>query len=109
MGLFVIVFFVKEEKREKTKEEVSATPIKLSLKEFDSNFKRFLIIVALFTLSNSTDAFLLLRAQEAGVAVAVLPILWMLLHFSKVVSSLIFGELSDKVGRKTLIFSGWIV
>ena len=109
VGLFVIVFFVKEEKREKTKEEVSATPIKLSLKEFDSNFKRFLIIVALFTLSNSTDAFLLLRAQEAGVAVAVLPILWMLLHFSKVVSSLIFGELSDKVGRKTLIFSGWIV
>ena len=108
IGLFVIVFFVKEEKREKT-EEVSITPIKLSLKEFDGNFKRLLIVVALFTLSNSTDAFLLLRAEQAGIKPAVLPLLWMALHFSKVISSLIFGDLSDKVGRKTLIFIGWIL
>jgi len=39
----------------------------------------------------------------------VLPLLWMALHLSKVFSSLIFGDLSDKVGRKTLIFSGWIL
>jgi len=109
IGLFVIVFFVKEEKRKKSAEEVSITPIKLSLKEFDGNFKRLLIVVALFTLSNSTDAFLLLRAEEAGIKPAVLPLLWMALHFSKVISSLIFGDLSDKVGRKTLIFVGWIL
>ncbi len=75
LGLFVIVFFVKEEKQKNTEKEFSVTPIKLSLKEFDSNFKRFLIVVALFTLSNSTDAFLLLRAHETGIAVAVLPLL----------------------------------
>ncbi len=109
IGLFVIVFFVKEEKRKKSDEETSVTPIKLSLKEFDGNFKRFLIVVAVFTLSNSTDAFLLLRAEQAGIAPAVLPLLWMALHLSKVFSSLIFGDLSDKVGRKTLIFSGWIL
>ncbi len=109
LGLFVIVFFVKEEKAEKSKEEVSITPIKLSLKEFDGNFKRFLIVIALFTLSNSTDAFLLLRAEQAGIAPAVLPLLWMALHLSKVFSSLIFGDLSDRIGRKTLIFSGWIL
>jgi len=109
IGLFVIVFFVKEEKRKKTEEETSVTPIKLSLKEFDGNFKRFLVVVAVFTLSNSTDAFLLLRAEQAGIAPAVLPLLWMALHLSKVFSSLIFGDLSDKVGRKTLIFAGWIL
>ncbi len=109
IGLFVIVFFVKENKQKKPQEEISVTPIKLSLKEFDGNFKRFLIVVAVFTLSNSTDAFLLLRAEQTGIAPAVLPLLWMALHLSKVFSSLIFGDLSDKVGRKTLIFSGWIL
>ncbi|MCY7345152.1 MAG: MFS transporter [Pyrinomonadaceae bacterium] len=109
LGLFVIVFFVKENKEKKTETVVSATPIKLSLKEFDGNFKRLLVVVALFTLSNSTDAFLLLRAEQSGIKPAVLPLLWMALHFSKVVSSLVFGDLSDKVGRKTLIFAGWIL
>lgn len=109
LGLFVIVFFVKEKKHEPHTEELNLTPIKLSLKEFDGNFKRFLGIIALFTLSNSTDAFLLLRAEQAGIAPAILPLLWMTLHFSKVIFSLIGGDLSDKFGRKKLIFSGWIV
>ena len=106
-GLFVIVFFVHE--NPKKSGDSLAPKIKLSLKEFDGNFKRFLVVIALFTLSNSTDAFLLLRAEQTGIAVAVLPLLWMFLHFSKVIFSLIGGDLSDKFGRKTLIFSGWIV
>jgi MFS family permease len=109
IGLFVIVFFVKEKPHEAAEENGSVTPIKLSLKEFDGNFKRFLIVIAVFTLSNSTDAFLLLRAEQSGVAPALLPLLWMVLHISKVLFSLIGGDLSDRIGRKTLIFSGWIV
>jgi len=109
LGLFVIIFFVKEEKRPPHEIQENLTPIKLSLKEFDGNFKRFLITLSLFTLSNSTDAFLLLRAEQTGIAPAVLPLLWMVLHFSKVIFSLIGGDLSDKFGRKTLIFSGWII
>ncbi len=109
VGLFVIVFFVNEDGKTEIAQQIEQSPIKLSLKEFDGNFKRFLVVIALFTLSNSTDAFLLLRAGEAGVSTAMLPILWMVLHLSKVVSSLIGGSLSDKFGRKKLIFSGWIV
>ncbi len=109
LGLFVIGFFVHEKKHEKGAEAELFTPIKLSLKEFDGNFKRFLLVIALFTLSNSTDAFLLLRAEQSGIPVAVLPLLWMALHFSKVVFSLIGGDLSDRFGRKALIFSGWVV
>ena len=109
LGLFVIVFFVKEEGRKELHEAVEKNKIKFSLAAFDSNFKRFLLTVALFTLSNSSDAFLLLRATESGIAPAVLPILWMVLHFSKVFFSLVGGDLSDRVSRKSLIFWGWIL
>src|SRR5215213_7336319 len=104
LGLFVIVFFVREKK--KPIDEPEAVPIKFSLRAFDSNFKRFLVVVALFTLSNSTDAFLLLRAEQIGIAPAMLPLLWMALHFSKLFSSIIGGDLSDRLGRKTMIVSG---
>ncbi len=109
LGLFVIGFFVHEKKSDVKTTEINTNPIKLSLKEFDGNFKRFLVVIALFTLSNSTDAFLLLRAKDAGITTAVLPLLWMFLHISKVIFSLIGGDLSDKFGRKTLIFTGWII
>lgn len=76
---------------------------------FDGNFKRLLLIVALFTLSNSTDAFLLTRAQEAGVSVASLPLLWAALHVCKVGSSVLGGDLSDRLGRKRVIAAGWLI
>ncbi|MDH3529764.1 MAG: MFS transporter [Acidobacteriota bacterium] len=106
LGLFVVVFFVKEEKPKRIEQAERA---KFSLKGFDSNFKRFLLILVVFTLSNSTDAFLLLRAQDAGVSLSFLPLLWMALHLSKVLSSLVFGDLSDRLGRRRIIFGGWIL
>ncbi len=108
IGLVVIGFFVSED----VKKPVSSTPTPpptLSLKGFDGNFKKFLVVIALFTLSNSTDAFLLLRATQAGISPAVLPLLWMSLHLSKVIFSLIGGNLSDRFGRKRLIMAGWLV
>lgn len=107
IGLFVIVFFVREEPAENG--ENDKMPIKFSLSQFDSDFKRLLFIVALFTLSNSTDAFLLLRAEQSGVSPAALPLLWMVLHFSKVFFSLIGGDLSDRLGRRSLIVAGWVI
>jgi len=108
----VAAFYVREvkHKRQAVDDVVLAAPVaKLSLQGFDSNFKRFLFIVALFTLSNSSDAFLLLRARMAGVSVVAIPLLWATLHVSKVVSSLFGGDLSDRLGRRRLIVSGWIL
>lgn len=107
VGLLVIIFFVHETKRPRGDGELK--PASLSLSGFDANFKRFLVVIALFTLSNSSDAFLLLRASDAGISPVILPLLWMTLHLSKVVSSLIGGGLSDHFGRKTLIAAGWLV
>lgn len=107
-AVLVAAFFVRETPRERRAGDVLPQPPSLSLRGFDSNFKRFLVIVALFTLSNSTDAFLIKRANDAGVAVAVIPLLWAALHLIKVLSSLIGGDLSDRLGRKRLIASGWL-
>jgi MFS family permease len=106
-AVLVAAFFVRETVRERPKDDAELPQPTLSLRGFDSNFKRFLLIIALFTLSNSTDAFLIKRANDAGVAVATIPLLWAALHIVKVLSSLVGGDLSDRLGRKRLIASGW--
>ncbi len=70
---------------------------------------RFSRLLFVFTLGNSTDAFLLLRASDLGVGAAMIPILWAMLHAVKSVSSTPAGALSDRIGRKPLLISGWTV
>lgn len=81
----------------------------LALRGLPSSFKTFLLILALFTLGNSADAFLLLRAQERGLSVP--GVLLMLLTFNLVYAavSVVAGRFSDRVGRKRLILIGWAV
>jgi MFS family permease len=74
-----------------------------------SRFFAYLCVLLLFTLGNSTDAFLLLRATELGVGAALLPVLWAMLHLVKSVSSTPGGMLSDRRGRKPVIVAGWMV
>jgi MFS family permease len=81
----------------------------LTLRGYDARFKWFLVIVTVFTLGNSSDAFLLLRAREAGVSERVIPLLWAALHVVKSASSLPGGMLSDRVGRRGAIAAGWLV
>jgi MFS family permease len=72
-------------------------------------FWSYLGVLFLFTLGNSTDAFLLLRARQLGVAESLLPILWALLHVVKSLSSTPAGALSDRAGRRPLILAGWLL
>jgi MFS family permease len=109
-AVIVVAFFVREPKKKApANSDPFSKPPRLSLRGFDGNFKRFLFLIALFTLSNSSDAFLILRAQTLGLSVTTIMLLWALLHVSKVVSSLIGGDLSDRLGRRRLIVSGWIL
>ena len=106
IAVLVAIFFMRESPVQVNREEEIST---LSLRGFDSNFKRFLLVLALFTLSNSSDSFLILRATNAGVSTAMIPLLWAAHHGSKVLSSLFGGDLSDRLGRKRLIVSGWVL
>ena len=112
-AVLMVTFFVKETYKPQNlgvdPEQIVAPKLRLSLRGFDSNFKRFLPILALFTLSNSSDFFLILRARDAGISVASVPLLWAGLHVTKVLSSIFGGDLSDRLGRRRLIVSGWIL
>ena len=85
-----------------------SAPLRLSLKNVDARFKIFLVIVVLFTLGNSSDAFIILRAQERGLS--VLHTLFMLMTFTAIYTLLSgpLGALSDKIGRRRLIIGGWL-
>ena len=72
-------------------------------------FWAYLGVLLVFTLGNSTDAFLLLRAGQLGVSAALVPILWALLNCVKAASNTPGGILSDRIGRKPLIVAGWLV
>ena len=74
-----------------------------------ASFTRVMVPITLFTLGNSTDAFLILRANQLGVPLTMIPVLWVLLHLVKSLSSVPGGALSDRVGRAPVIIGGWIV
>ncbi|WP_223913361.1 MFS transporter [Geobacter sp. AOG1] len=71
--------------------------------------RTYLLILFLFTLGNSSDAFLLLRASQLGVTPALIPLLWTFFHLIKMLATMPFGALSDRVGRRGVIVAGWSV
>jgi MFS family permease len=82
---------------------------KFAFRALGKRFMVFMLIVAIFDLGNSSDAFLILRAQDAGLD--LMGILVMLIAFNLVYTliSAPAGSLSDRVGRKRLIVGGWLV
>ena len=72
-------------------------------------FHRYMGVLVLFSLGNSTDAFLLLRLNDAGVAATWLPMVWAALHVVKAAASPIGGHWSDRISRKAIITSGWVI
>ncbi|MFA5857737.1 MAG: MFS transporter [Elusimicrobiota bacterium] len=106
-AVFVVIFLVKEKNADST--VCAKEPLKLQLNIFDKNFKTYLFVVFVFTLGNSSDAFLILRAKDMGIDTAALPLLWILLHIVKMLSSTPGGMISDKIGRKKVVTAGWII
>ncbi|MGK2934464.1 MAG: MFS transporter [Gemmatimonadaceae bacterium] len=105
IALVVVVFAVKERRPEAP---LPSAPAPSSLRRrLDRKFWLYLGAVLLFTLGNSTDAFLLLRATDLGVPVAWIPLLWAYLHLVKSSTGTFGGSLSDRFGRKPLLVAGW--
>jgi MFS family permease len=72
-------------------------------------FVGYLAAVALFALGNSSDAFLLLRAHDAGLPAAAAPLLWAVHHVVKSAAAAWGGGLADRIGRRRAIAAGWLV
>jgi MFS family permease len=68
-----------------------------------------MMVLALFTLGNSTDAFLLLRLADVSGTPRFIPLMWAALHVVKASVSMMAGSWSDRVGRRTVIAIGWMI
>jgi MFS family permease len=105
-AVVTLIVGVRESRREVTTR--TAKP-GLGTEGLDRRFWAYLAVLLLFTLGNSTDALLILRANELGVSAALVPVLWAMLHVVKALSSTPGGVLSDRIGRRPLIIGGWLV
>jgi MFS family permease len=65
-------------------------------------------VITLFSLGNASDAFILLRLNDLGVAPVWIPLLWSALHVVKMSSSVVGGALSDRYGRRAMIVLGYL-
>jgi MFS family permease len=83
--------------------------LRFSFKKLDMRLKIFLFIMIIFTLGNSSDAFLILRARNIGVSTTLIPLLWLAFNTSYFVWSYPAGILSDRIGRRKTIFLGFLI
>jgi MFS family permease len=106
IAMLILIFVVRDvPKRDRGDEKGTS----LQTERLSGKFWAYLTVVLLFTLGNSTDAFLLLRASQLGVPVALAPVLWAVLNFVKSATGTYGGQLSDRIGRKPLIIGGWLL
>jgi MFS family permease len=102
ISVFILIYFVKE--------KIGDEKPKFNFKgKFSKKFYLLIFIFFLFNLGNSSDSFLILKANKEGIKILYLPILWSLFHFVKSIFSIPFGALSDKIGRKKVIAIGWLI
>ena len=104
LAILVLWFFVREESKVTVK--LNREPLKWGM--LNTDFKKLLAGLFLFTLGNSTDAFLLLRLNSVGVEAKYIALLWSLHHVVKMLSTYIGGHFSDRWGEKPMILSGWL-
>ncbi|HKK14094.1 MAG TPA: MFS transporter [Gammaproteobacteria bacterium] len=90
-------------------EAVATQTFRWSLKGLPPSFGRYLLAVGLFTLGNSSNMFLLLRARDMGLAEFQVPLLWAATSATAAVLSTPLSALSDRVGRIRLIAGGWLI
>jgi MFS family permease len=103
-GIFTLLFGVKEAKKDRDK------PIVWSgLKSFPKRYYAFLVVIFVFTLGNSTDALLLVKANEIGVKVAFIPLVYLITSVVSVALAVPMGILSDKVGKEKMLAVGYLV
>lgn len=104
IGVAVLLLFLREEPRVPKSLSKAATQQPSNL---PGNFWLAITAIALFSLANSSDAFLILQAHAAGVSTAMLPALWAAHHVIKSLFSTRAGALSDRVDRRWLLVAGW--
>jgi len=106
IAVLLIILFITEKKKVPLPH---AERPKLTLKHFDWKFKFFVLIATLFAIGNSSDVFLILRAQQTGIPTVMIPVVYLLFNLIYSLSSIPAGIAADKFGRKRVILLGFIL
>jgi len=106
IAVLVIIFFITEKK--KISIPHSERP-KLTLKHFDWKFKFFVAIATLFAIGNSSDVFLILRAQQIGIPTLMIPVVYLVFNLIYSLSAIPAGIAADRFGSKRVILLGFIL
>ena len=111
LAIVVLQVFVREKKKEQSPSDSSQARMSLSgIKgSFDTRFWVFLAIMAVFTLGNSSDFFVILRAQNLGAPLFQIVMMLVLWNAAEAAFSLPMGILSDRLGRRRVIIVGWFI
>lgn len=115
IAVAIIIFGIKEKRPQSPAGDCRIAPPVSNVRTerqkapLSRQFIILLIIIGVFTLGNSSDAFLILRAQGAGIAVWLIPLLWLFFNLVYTLVSMPAGRLSDKIGRKRIILLGFII
>lgn len=104
LALFVIAFGIKEVRKNK-----SELFTKFHFSDFTPRFYFFLLIVFVFTMGNSTDALLMVKANELGVKVAFIPLVYLVSSVVSVVMAVPLGILSDRLGKEKVLIGGFLI
>lgn len=106
LGALILIFFVRERRVQRARHEA---PPSLSFRQFDKPFKKFLLVATLFSIGNSSDAFLILRAQNVGISVQMVLLIYVLFNGVEALLVAAAGHVSDRIGRRNVIMAGYLV
>ncbi len=110
LAVLVLIMFVREKKRVPPYAGSQGVPVLgKEAKGLETRFKLFLVIMAIFTLGNSSDFFVVLRAQNLGSPVLYIALMLVLFNVTYAAFSVPAGILSDRLGRRRVIAMGWTV
>jgi len=104
LAIFVIIFGIKEARQKK-----HGLFTRFHFKDFPLKYYFFLGIIFIFTLGNSTDALLLVKANETGVKVVLIPIVYLIANAVSVLASIPVGSLSDRIGKEKILITGFVI
>jgi len=104
LSIFVLIFGIKDAK--KSQESLFK---KFHFKDFPRKYYLFLAIIFIFTLGNSTDALLMVKANEVGVKVAFIPLVYLVTSIVSVSLAIPIGSLSDRIGKEKILIVGFLI
>ena len=105
IGIILLIIFV----REKKKNALCFSDLKLKWRDINPSFKIFLLISIIFSIGNSSDAFLILRAQNLGLAIKVTIFTYVLFNLTYAIFSIPAGVIVDKIGAKKVLIMGLVL